>query len=35
MRAYEPAAVQARVRLLLGWAVVLAIALAGGASARF
>jgi hypothetical protein len=33
MTAYEPA-VRARVRLLLGWAVVVAIALAGGASAR-
>jgi hypothetical protein len=34
MRAFEPAAVRARVRLVLGWAVVLAIALAGSASAR-
>lgn len=34
MSAFEPAAVHARVRLLLGWAIVLAIALAGSASAR-
>jgi hypothetical protein len=34
MTAFEPAAVRASVRLLVGLAIVVAIALAGGASAR-
>jgi hypothetical protein len=34
MSAFEPAGVRVSVRLLVGWAVVLAIALAGGAGAR-
>jgi hypothetical protein len=34
MRAFEPAVARQMVRLVLGWAIVLAIALAGSASAR-
>ncbi len=34
MRAFEPAAVRVHLRALLGWAIVLSIALVAGAGAR-